>query len=175
MESPSLHHRQTLHTELAAARAEFVSLVHGFSEQDVSRPSLNPGWSNAEILAHILFGFMITNSLMPLARLWGRLPPESSRWFAGMLNSFTRPFNWINGLGARGQARVFTQQRIPRLLERAVASLDRHIDSIGPTEWQRGMYYPDKWDPGFDKFMTVEKLFRYPIRHFHFHLGQLAR
>jgi hypothetical protein len=36
------------------------------------------------------------------------------------------------------------------------------------------MYYPTKWDPNFEEFMTLEKLFHYPVTHFNFHLTQIA-
>ena len=175
MEANQNSPREALHAELATARGEFLSLLHELREDELARPSLNPGWTNAEILAHMLFGFMVTNNLLFLARLLGRLPADWSRPFAWLLNSLTRPFNWFNGLGARMQARVFTRRRIPARLERVMISLNRRLDTIEFGEWSRGMYYPDKWDMGFDRFMTLEKLFRYPIHHFHFHLGQLAR
>ncbi len=37
------------------------------------------------------------------------------------------------------------------------------------------MYYPTRWDANFGEFMTVEELFRYPVTHFNYHLGQIAR
>ena len=38
-----------------------------------------------------------------------------------------------------------------------------------------GMYFPEKWDSNFDKYMTLRKLLYYPVVHFHFHLKQIAR
>jgi hypothetical protein len=37
------------------------------------------------------------------------------------------------------------------------------------------MYFPHKWDPNFKEFMTLEDQFRYPVAHFKFHLGQIAK
>jgi hypothetical protein len=166
--------REEIRLQFDSARVEFHRLLVSLSEQDFQKQSLNPGWTNGEILAHMTFGFIITNMLLPMARLWGRLPKGSSKWFAWLLNVFTAPFNWINALGARGQGRVFTHQRIGKIFDRTYFSLLRKIDSINDHEWERGMYYPTKWDTNFDEFMTLERLFHYPVKHFNFHLQQIA-
>jgi hypothetical protein len=62
------------------------------TEEDLQAASLNPGWTNGEILAHMLFGFIILNALVPLARLWRRLPKSFSKSFARLLDVFTGPF-----------------------------------------------------------------------------------
>jgi len=166
--------QEKIRTELETARAEFHRLLETLSEQDFKKQSLNPGWTNGEILAHMTFGFIIINVLLPMARFWGRLPKGSSKWFAWLLNAFTGPFNWINALGARGQGKVFTRDRIGKIYDRAHLALLKKIDSIHEHEWKRGMYYPTKWDANFDEFMTLEKLFHYPVIHFNFHLNQIA-
>jgi len=174
----SANHRalkETIRGELGTAHTRFHTLLDSFSEQDFHRQSLNPGWTNGEILAHMTFGFIIMNALLPMARLWGRLPKGSSKWFAWTLNAFTGPFNWINALGARGQGKVFTHKRIGRIYDRACFSLVKKVDSIKDGEWERGMHYPTKWDSNFDEFMTLEKLFHYPVTHFDFHLAQISR
>jgi len=167
--------KQEISAELETARTKFHSLVNSLSEQEFQKQSLNPGWTNGEILAHMTFGFIIVNVLLPMARLWGKLPKSSSRWFAWLLNAFTGPFNWINALGARGQGKFFTLNRIGKIYDRTYFSLLKKINSIKDDEWERGMYYPTKWDSNFDEFMTLEKLFRYPVIHFNFHLEQIAR
>ena len=167
--------KETILHQLDTARADFHRLLASLSDADFRRPSLNPGWTNGEILAHMTFGFLIINVLLPMARLWGRLPKGSSRWFAWLLNVLTGPFNWINALGARGQGKVFTHQRIGKIYDRVYASLRAKVNSIHDDEWEREMYYPTKWDANFDEFMTLEKLFHYPITHFNFHLTQIAQ
>lgn len=122
----------------------------------------------------MLFGFIILNVLMPMARLWGRLPKGSSEWFAWLLNAITGPFNWFNALGARMQGKFFTYKRIAKLYDRVYFALLKQVDSIAEDEWEHGMYYPKKWDANFDEFMTLEKLFHYPVIHFNFHLNQIA-
>lgn len=166
---------ETIRQELEATRLRFHSLLASLSEEDFRTQSLNPGWTNGEILAHMTFGFIVINVLLPMARLWGRLPKGSSRWFAWLLNAFTGPFNWFNALGARGQGKIFTRQRIGKIFDRVYFSLLKQIDSIKEDEWKRGMDYPTRWDSNFDAFMTLDKLFHYPITHFDFHLTQISR
>ena len=175
MSARSLKMREDILTQLNAAHASFHALLASLSEQDFRKQSLNPGWTNGEILAHMTFGFIIINVLLPMARFWGRLPKGSSKWFAWLLNAVTGPFNWMNALGARGQGKVFTRKYIGKIYDRAYFALLKKIDSIHEQEWERGMYYPTKWDANFDEFMTLEKLFHYPVTHFKFHLNQIAR
>ena len=166
---------ELIRSELEATRASFHALLDSFTEADWNRPSLNPGWTNGEILAHMLFGFIILNALLPLARVWGRLPKSSSKPLAWILNVATGPFNWFNALGARMQGRVFTHKRIGDLFDRANALLLKKVSSIKDEEWERGMYYPTKWDSNFSEYMTIEKLLHYPVTHYKFHLNQISR
>ena len=166
--------RAQIRKELDTTRAEFHKLLAALSEEDFQRQSRNAGWTNGEIVAHMTFGFIILNVLLPMARLWGRLPKGSSKWFAGLLNLFTGPFNWFNALGARGQGKVFTLQRIGRIYDRVYFSLLGKLNSIKDEEWERGMFYPTNWDANFSEFMTLEKLFHYPVIHFNFHLKQIT-
>ena len=167
--------REEICYQLETARTDFHRLLDSLSEQDFRKPSLNPGWTNGEILAHMVFGFIITDMTISLTRLWGKLPRGSSKWFATLLNALTGPFNWVNALGARGQGKVFAHQRLGKIFDHNYFSLLNKVNSIKDNEWEHGMYYPTKWDPNFDEFMTLEKLFHYPVRHFHFHRTQIAR
>ena len=167
--------RARIRNELEGARAQFHQLHQSLSERDFQKQSLNPGWTNGEILAHITFGFLIIDVLLPMARIWGRLPKGSSKWFASLLNAFTGVFNWFNMLGAKGQGKVFTYQRVGKVFDRAYFSLLKKLALIKDDEWERGMYYPTKWDSTFDEFMTLEKLFHYPVAHFNFHWKQIIQ
>lgn len=167
--------RDAIRAELEATRTAFHKLLALFSESDLRRQSRNRGWTNGEILPHMTFGFIILNALLPMARLWGRFPRWTSKIFASTLNAFTTPFNSINALRARLQARVFMHQRIGRDYDRVRYSLMRQLEGIKADEWERGMHYPTRWDPNFRDFMTIHELFHYPITHFNFHIEQLAR
>ncbi|MEO5887097.1 MAG: DinB family protein [Anaerolineales bacterium] len=167
--------RETIRAELESTRATFHALLGSLTQENLRGRSHNPGWTNGEILAHMTFGFIVINVLLPMARLWGPLPRGSSKWFAWLLNSVTGPFNWVNALGARFQGRVFNYGRVGRVYDWVHASLLKQVESIKDDEWQLGMYYPTQWDANFDEFMTLEKLFHYPVIHFNFHLNQIAR
>ncbi len=167
--------KDMIQAELELTRTAFHTLLESLSENELRKQSRNPGWTNGEILAHMTFGFIILNALLPMARLWGRLPKWTSKFFAGLLNVFTAPFNWFNALGARLQARVFTYRRVGTVYDWAYFSLVKQINSIEDDEWEHGMYYPIQWDSNFSDFMTIEKLFRYPIVHFNFHMRQIAQ
>lgn len=164
-----------IRADLDATRATIRSLLDSFSNEDWRRQSLNPGWTNGEVMTHMIFGFIVVIVLLPLARIWGRLPKESSRQFARMLDRFTGPFNRVNAFGARMQGRLFAPDRIGAVYDRAAGWLSKKAATIDDAEWERGMYYPAGWDSIFSEFMTLEELFRYPVRHFHFHLRQIAR
>jgi hypothetical protein len=166
---------ELIRSELETTRASFHALLDSLTEADWHRASLNPGWTNGEILAHMLFGFILLNVLLPLARVWGRFPKRSSIPLAWLLNVATGPFNWFNALGARMQGRVFTHKRIGELFDRVYASLLEKTTLIKDDEWGRGMYYPTKWDSNFSEFMTIENLLRYPVVHFKYHLDQISR
>ncbi len=167
--------KDNIRTELESARKVFHTLLGSLSESDMQKKSHNPGWTNGEVLAHMTFGLIILNVLLPMARIWGHLPKWTSNFFTSLLDAFTIPFNWINALGARMQGHVFTYKRIGKLYDQVYLSLMRQIDSIKDNEWDHGMYYPTQWDSNFGEFMTIEELFHYSIRHFHFHLGQILK
>jgi hypothetical protein len=79
-------------------------MVASISEREWTEPSQNPGWTNGQIVFHILLGFIL---VVPLARLlvfFGRLPASYSRIFAGILNLSTPLFNRINAMGPRAGA-----------------------------------------------------------------------
>ena len=167
--------RGKLLTDLEKTRSEFRQILASLEPDDFKRMSLNPGWTNGEVLTHIAFGMMIAVPLIPITRFWGRLPRGSSRWFAWLLNSMTKPFNWINRLGARGQGKVFGFHRFEKLYDQAHFSILRQMKAIKDNEWSNGMYYPTRWDANFAEFMTVEMVIRYAMTHFEFHAKQIAR
>ncbi len=175
---PSMNSDETksdIKAKLAQSRSEFHALLASLSEEDLKRRSKNEGWTNGEILFHMVFAFILILTLAPMIRFWSRLPKQYSKKFANILNFSTVPFNWVNGLAPRMGGKIFTRTRLGTSFDKIYASLMKIIDSVKENEWESGMYYPDKWDPLFDEYMTLEKLFYYPIRHFEFHRGQLSR
>ncbi len=167
--------KEAIKAELMTARDEFHALVRSFSEQDLRRQSLNPGWTNGEILFHMTLGFLLLPALVTIAQLWSRAPARYSRAFAGLLNWSTPAFNVVNAIGPRGGGRVLSGGRLERLYDRQHRAILRKLTRLREEELQSGMPYPSRWDPLFEDYMTVEQLFAFPIAHFRFHAGQLAR
>ncbi len=166
---------EALRAMLESSRVSFHSLLDSLSDEDLHRRSNNPGWTNGEVLFHIVFAFMLIPKLVPLLRLWGRLPARYSRVFAHLLNGATPVFNWINAIGARGGGKIYTRDRIRMKYDRVHLSILRKLDAIPNDEWSLGMYYPDRWDALFDEYMTLEEVFCFPMRHFAFHLKQVSQ
>ncbi len=167
--------RDSIMAEYAAAQATFHTLLDSMSDDDLKRQSRNPGWKNGQILFHMTLGFMVVSAIIPLVRFWARLPKGFSKVFASILNAFTGPFNWVNGIGARGGGRFFRGKRLGRRFDKTYASMLRKLNSVKDDEWRRGMYFPEKWGGLFKKYMTLEDVFRFPTVHFRFHLDQIAR
>ena len=172
--TPDQHRRQTTAAELRVAQAEFHTLLGAVSDDAWRRRSHNPGWTNGEILFHMALGFFLLPTLLPLVRLLGRLPRGASRPFAAGLNLLTGPFNWINALGPRGGARVFRRRSLGRAYDWVIARALRTVEQLPEAEWQRGMYYPTRWDALFREYTTLEAILRYPTAHMRFHADQLA-
>ena len=167
--------KEKIRVEYESTRTSFHTLLDSLSEADLRKQSLNPGWTNGEILFHMTFAFMILSALIPLVRVGGHLPRRLMKLFAWFLNSTTGPFNWINGLGARVGGRLYRGKNIGVKFNKVYGSLLRKLDATRDSEWTLGMYYPTKWEGLFKEYMTLEDVFRYPIRHFEFHLAQISR
>ena len=142
MTSDSPRIRAEIQAEREKTRAAFHQVLDALSGGAFQKQSLNSGWTNGEILAHMRFGFIAIGVLLPMARVWDRLPKFSSTRFAWLPNLFTGPFKWFNELGARAQGKFFTQKRIGNIYDRVYFSLVGKLNSIRDEEWERGMYYP---------------------------------
>ncbi|MBI4080939.1 MAG: DinB family protein [Candidatus Levybacteria bacterium] len=167
--------KEIIRSEFEEVRSEFHDLAASITKEDLDRKSKNPGWTNGEILFHMLLGFIVIDMLFPMVKIFGRLPTSCSRAFAGVLNFSTPIFNASNAFGARVGGRVFSKRSLEKKFDTVISKLLKKLDGVKMNEWEQGMYYPDRWDGLFDEYMTVEKLFYYPIKHFKFHLKQLTR
>lgn len=166
--------RQSIEREYRAARAEFHRILASLTPEELARRSLNPGWTNGQLLFHITLGFLLIPSLALLVRLFSHLPRGISRAYAALLDFGTPLFNWINGLGPRGAARIFHGARLEAKFDKSIDAALRIAASIHGSDWQRSMAYPSRWDPLIDSGMTLEGLFHYMVRHMQFHLTQLS-
>ncbi|MFE7328140.1 DinB family protein [Streptomyces sp. NPDC057565] len=166
--------RELIHAELRQASHTFHQLLESATAEDLRRQSEGTRWTNEQLLYHMVFGYMVVRALLPMVRLFGRLPPGASRAWARVLNAATRPFNVINYLGAVGGARVYGHRRMGAKLDRTLAALHRHLDAEPDERLARTMGFPTRWDPFFKDVMTLEEVYRYPTQHFDFHRAQLT-
>lgn len=166
--------RQMIHEELERARLTFHALVSQASPEDLRRTTDGTRWTNEQMLFHMCFGYMVVRALLPLVRMFGRLPDGFSRVFARVLNAGTRPFHVVNYLGSCGGAVVFHGQRLTAKFDRTVASLHRHLDQETDDALGRGMHMPVDWDPFFSDTMSLLEVYHYGTEHFDFHQQQLT-
>ena len=90
--------RTEIHAELDRVLFEFDELVTRGSAADLRRRSAGTRWTNRQVLFHMVFGYLIVRTLLPLVHALGRL--GWSRRLAAALNAARRPFHLINYLTA---------------------------------------------------------------------------
>ena len=166
--------RPTIHAELERARTDLHHLVDTATPTDLQRGTDGTRWTNQQMLWHMAFGYLVVRRLLPLVRLFGRLPDPVSRVFAALLNAGTRPFHHINYLGSVGGALVFHGPRLTRQLDRTIDRLHRRLDAESETALARRMHFPVGWDPFFRDTMTLEEVYHYGTQHYDFHRAQLT-
>ncbi|MBQ0850587.1 DinB family protein [Streptomyces sp. BH-SS-21] len=166
--------RELVHAELRQASATFHQLLESATAEDLHRQSEGTRWTNEQLLYHMVFGYMVVRALLPMVRLFGRLPPGASRAWARVLNAATRPFDVINYLGAVGGAKVYGHRHMGAKLDRTLAALHRRLDAEPEGRLARTMGFPRQWDPFFKDVMTLEDVYRFPTQHFDFHRAQLT-
>lgn len=166
--------RTSIHSELNRARDSFHALVADASRDDLRRGSDGTRWTNQQLLFHMMFGYMIVRTLLPLVRAFGRLPDAFSRAFVRVLNAGTRPFHVVNYWGSCGGAVVFRGERLTAKLDRTIASLHRHLDRETDAALARGMHFPVRWDPFFADTMSLIAVYHYGTQHFDYHQRQLT-
>jgi hypothetical protein len=166
--------RRSIHDQLERARADLHQLVASATATDLRRRTSGTLWTNQQMLWHMAFGYIIVSRLLPLVRLFGRLPDSWSRTFAAVLNAGTRPFHDINYLGSVGGALVFHGPRLTGRLDRTIDRLHRRLDAESEDVLRRRMHFPVDWDPYFHDTMTLEQVYRYGTRHYDHHRAQLT-
>jgi len=166
--------RQSIHDELDRVRADFHNLVEIASPAELRRRTAGTRWTNGQMLWHMAFGYLIVRRLLPLVRLFGRLPDRYSRAFARTLNAGTRPFHTINYLGSVGGALVFHGPRLLRQFDNTLDQLHRRLDAETDEALGRCMHFPVDWDPFFRDEMTLMQVYAYGTDHYQFHRRQLT-
>jgi hypothetical protein len=166
--------RQSIHVELDRARTDLRELVERATPADLRRRTDGTSWTNGQLLWHMAFGYLLVPRLLPLVRLFGRLPDPVGRAFAAGLNAGTRPFQAVNYAGSVGGALVFHGPRLTRQLDRTIDRLHRRLDAETDEALTRRMRFPVDWDPFFLDAMTLEQVYRYATQHYDFHRTQLT-
>ena len=165
--------RTLLRSELEAARDEFLVMAASISDRAWTEPSRNPGWTNGQLLFHVLLGFILVIPLANTLVFFGHLPALCSRGLAGILNFSTPLFNRVNAAGPRAGARLLGRAGIIRQFDRVHKAILTRLERVRPGDWALAMHYPTRWDPRFQTPMHLEGLFRYPVTHLRHHRAQL--
>jgi hypothetical protein len=165
---------RSVHDELERARATFGELVGSATPEALQRRSNGTRWTNEQLLFHMLFGYLVVLRLLPLVRLFGRLPARFSRVFAAILNAVTAPYDHINYLGSCGGALVFRGPRLLQRFDRTIAALHGRLASETDVGLNRRMHFPTRWDPFFNDTMTLLEVYHFGTQHFDFHARQLT-
>lgn len=165
--------RAAIAGEMDGARAQLHALLAAADTADLRRRSNGTSWTNEQLLFHMVFGYLVVRTLLPLVHAVSRLPAPVGRGWAALLSSATRPFHVVNYWGSVAAARVFNHARMGSLADRTIAALQRHLDREPEAALHRGMPFPTGWDPYFG-YLTLAEVYRYPTRHFEHHRRQLS-
>ena len=160
--------------EMRRAQAEFHQLLATTSRENLHRPTHGTRWTNRQLLYHMVFGYLLVLRLLPLVRLFGRLPEPVSRAFAATLQATTRPFHVVNYVGSWGGGTVLTPGQMARLLERVIGRLHRWLDMEDESALRSDMHFPVGWDPYFTDVMTLADVYHFGTQHFEHHRRQLT-
>jgi hypothetical protein len=167
--------RAGIAADLERARIEFHRLLVEAERHDSwTKPTRGTRWSSEQLLFHMVFGYMVVQRLLILVKMFGRLPDAASRVFARILDAATAPFDVINYYGSCGAGLVYNRRRMGAKMDRVIASLQRKLARESDDALHSGMHFPNRWDPFFNDYMTLEDVYRYPGQHFDFHANQLS-
>jgi hypothetical protein len=166
--------RPDIDAELGRVTADFHRLLDSATPAELRMRTNGTKWTNRQLLFHMLFGFILVGVLLPLVKLFGRLPSAGSRTFAAILNAGARPFHVVNYLSALPGGRVLPSRAMARLMDRTIAHLRGRLAREDEEALGLGMHFPVGWDPYFKDVMTVADVYRYPSQHYDHHRRQLT-
>ena len=124
--------------ELRQVQTDFDQLVAGATPQDLHRLSGGTRGTNRQLLWHMVFGYLIVRTLMPLVHVLGRL--GWSRRFAAILNALHRPFHLINFVGSAGGGLLLR----PRRMAATINALDCRLAAETPASLALTMHFPTR-------------------------------
>ena len=164
--------RSQISRELRRAQAEFRQLVGRASAEDLRRRSCGTRWTNRQLLFHMVFGYIIVRTVMPLVHALGRF--GHSRGFAATLNATRDPFHLINYLGSCGGGQILSTRAMAALLDQTINVLQRRLTSESDARLALAMHFPTAWDPYFKPIMTALDVYHFGTQHFDHHRRQLS-
>jgi len=167
--------RRDITTEMERARTDFHQLLDGATSAELRAATHGTKWTNEQLLFHMPFGYLLVRNLLPLIKPLSRLPRGASRGFAAALNAAKKPFHQVNFIGSLGGARVLGHDRMERLMDHVLASLQTVLIARQRGEsLDRGLHFPVGWDPYFTDYMTVKGVYHYATQHYDHHRRQLT-
>ena len=164
--------RNEIVEELRRVRADFHQVVSTTTRDCLRRRSNGTRWSNRQLLFHMVLGFIVVRTLLPLVHALGRL--GRSRGFAATLNAGHRPFHLINYLGSCAAGQLLSTGAQAALLDRTIAALQRKLAAETDTSLALSMHFPTAWDPYFKPTMSVLDVYHYGTEHYDHHRRQLT-
>jgi DinB superfamily len=158
--------------EMRRAQADFHRLIARATPEDLRSMTDGTRWTNRELLFHMVLGYGVVRTLLPLVHTLGRL--GHSRGFATALNARRRLFHWINCIGPCVAARLLPLGAIAALLDRSISSLRRRLAIETDRSLALTMHMPTDWDPYFTPTMSVLGVYHFGTQHFDHHRRQLT-
>jgi hypothetical protein len=160
--------------EMEQARLTFHELVERSSPGDLRRRSTGTRWTNRQLLFHMVFGYLVVRTLLPLVRGFGRLPLGYSRRFAAVLHAIRQPYHLVNYLGSCVGGTVLSPRTMAALLDRTIVALRQNLAREDERSLALRMTFPTSWDPYFTETMTVLEVYHFGTQHFVHHQRQLS-
>lgn len=164
--------RAEISEEMQRALAELHELISSATAEDLRRRSNGTRWTNRQLLFHMVLGYLVVRTLMPLVHALGRL--GHSRGFAATLNATRGPFHLVNYLGSCGGGQILSTRAMAALLDRTINALQRRLASETDASLALAMQFPTAWDPYFKPTMSVSDVYHFGTQHFHHHRRQLT-
>jgi hypothetical protein len=164
--------RSEISNELRRAQSEFRQLASRASADDLRRRSNGTRWTNRQLLFHVVLGYLVVRTLMPLVHSLGRL--GHSRGFAATLNATRGPFHLVNYLGSCGGGQLLSTRAMAALLDRTINALQHRLATESDASLALTMHFPTAWDPYFKPTMSVLDVYHFGTQHFDHHRRQLS-
>jgi hypothetical protein len=166
--------RDEVRQELLDAPGDYRRLLSIATPAQLRQRTDGTRWTNQEMLFHLLIGYLVVRTLLPLVWLISRLPPRAGRGFAATLNAAARPFHLVNYVGSVLGGHALRLPWMARLFEASCLALAARLGRRTESDLARTMPFPSRWDPFFTSRMSLLDIYHYPWQHYEFHRRQLT-